>query len=58
MGNKAALIPGERGIARPGQFCNGPLQNRLSDVRSPFEPSQAGAIKREIQRNETLGGEN
>lgn len=44
MRNKAALIPGKRGMARPGRFCNGPLQNWLSDARSPFERSQSGAI--------------
>ena len=27
MKNKAFFINGNRGIARPGQFCNGPLQN-------------------------------
>jgi hypothetical protein len=57
MRNKAVRIHGKRGIVRPGQFGNGPLQNWLSDARSPFERSQAGAIKRELQSNETVGGE-
>jgi hypothetical protein len=57
MRDKAALIRGKRGLARPGRFCNGPLQNWLSDDRSPFEPSRSHEIKCETHHNGTFGDE-
>lgn len=57
MRNKAALIRGKRGIARPGQYCNGPLQYWPLDIRSPFEMSRASAIGHETHSNEVRGGD-
>ena len=37
MRNKAFRINGKRGIARPGQFCNGPLQNWDLNTHRPDE---------------------
>jgi hypothetical protein len=37
MKNKAFFIKGSGWIARPGQFCNGPLQNWDLNIRLPDE---------------------
>jgi hypothetical protein len=46
MKNKAFSITEKRGIVRPGQFCNGPLQNCILNTHLSCKTFRVQGMKR------------